>query len=113
MIKKEGVDRTWSYDICVAKELPIIENGIMESIIRNSKGNNIDGGDSYTWNELGQINKGEKWFRELEGEKRKEIINEIIQKKIKSKKLTNKDDDKYKTSSQIFLEVYNEKTKLN
>jgi len=108
LIKIQNNIRTWSYDICITKEFSNIEDDDMERIARNSQGNEIDGGNTYTWNELGKINEGEKWFRELEPEKREKMREKIIKKKEKSKKLGNKNHGDYKTTSQIFLEVYNE-----
>jgi len=107
LIKMDKNKRTWSYDICIIKELSNNKDANMENIVRNSQGNN-NGGKAYAWNQLGPINKGEKWFQKLKSEKRKEIVDKIIEKKKLSKELGDKDDPKYKTTSQIFLEVYNE-----
>ncbi len=108
LIKMNQNKRKWSYDICITKEFSNNKDANMEIIVRNSQGNDNDGGNTYTWNQLGLINKGEKWFDNLKPEKRKEIVDEIIKKKIQSKKISNKNDSQYKTTSQIFLEVYNE-----
>ena len=108
LIKMDEKKRIWSYDICITKEFSNNKDANMDNIVRNSSGNNNDGGNTYTWNQLGLINKGENWFEKLKSEKRKEIVNKIIEKKTESKKIGNKNDPKYKTTSQIFLEVYNE-----
>ncbi len=108
LIKMDEKKRTWSYDICITKEFSNNKDANMDNIVRNSSGNNNDGANTYTWNQLGLINKGENWFEKLKAEKRKEIVNKIIEKKTESKKIGNKNDSQYKTTYQIFLEVYNE-----
>ena len=108
LIKIENYTRTWSYDICIAKEISNNKKHTMQKIVRNSIGNNNDGGNAYTWNELGPIDKSEKWFQRLMGEERKKEKQKIIERKRESKKIGDKNHPNYKTTSQILSDLYNE-----
>lgn len=106
IIRTDYNQRTFSYDICIIME-NTGDSPKYSYIARNSQGNDLDGGNSYTWCILKNYHEAYDKFKYMHYLDKNKLIEEFI---LPSKQFNKKlplNDPRKKTSENIFIEEVN------